>query len=142
MIRKKSFMIEIYVNARSLHDRVCRMLRITLRMSCIIFISPFFFLKTKHKFHIDFRTFCIYFSDVHTCNNFTSYNKNFLIWLAQKIIILKNLGGAEKLVRAISAALLCWAQSEYCYKHVLTSCCDPTKCNYSSKTMDCIFWCI
>ena len=42
----------------------------------------FFFLNTKHKFHIDFRTFCIYFSDVHTCNNFTSYSKNFLIWLA------------------------------------------------------------
>ena len=52
-------------------------------------------------------TFCTHFFNVHTCNNFTLHELLNMVGLEN--YNFKNLGGAEKLVRAVTAALLCWA---------------------------------
>ena len=52
-------------------------------------------------------TFCTHFSNVHTCNNFTLHELLNMVGLEN--YNFRILGGAEKLVRAVTAASHCWA---------------------------------
>ena len=56
---------------------------------------------------LQYGTFCTHFSNVHTCNNFTLHELLNMVGLEN--YNFKNLGGAEKLVRAVTAASHCWA---------------------------------
>ena len=75
---------------------------------CLVFLRRYEFRlrSIKHEF-LKAGTFCTHFSNVHTCNNFTLHELLNMVGLEN--YNFKILGGAEKLVRAVTAALLCWA---------------------------------
>ena len=78
------------------------------RMSRSSFVWRDFHNRNILKNHIlKSGTFCTHFSNVHTYNNFTLHELLNMVGLEN--YNFKNLGGAEKLVRAVTAALLCWA---------------------------------
>ena len=81
------------------------MLRIA--KSCLGLFKDIFSCTGIQKVPLNSRIFCTHFSNVHTCNNFTS--QELLNMVGLENYNFKNLGGAEKLVRAVTAALLCWA---------------------------------